>query len=54
MSVLVLMLCRKETENELIQQLMSFFLPFKLAFESLAVISNALTRLEAGDLGICR
>ncbi|KAK2551237.1 Midasin [Acropora cervicornis] len=25
----------------------------QLAFESLAVISNALTRLEAGDLGIC-
>ncbi|KAK2548049.1 Midasin [Acropora cervicornis] len=25
----------------------------KLAFESLAVMSNALTRLEAGDLGIC-
>jgi len=25
----------------------------QLAFESLAVISNALTRLEAGDLGVC-
>ena len=31
------------------------FIPLmQLAFESLAVISNALTRLEAGDLGVCR
>lgn len=27
---------------------------FQLAFESLAMISNALTLLEAGELGICR
>lgn len=30
------------------------FVIFQMAYESLALVSNALSRLEAGQIGVCR